>query len=602
MGRLIIDQSAGNPKDDHPRTKGPRVKAAYFIASFLKTQGITHVFELSGGMITHILDAIAEIKGIDIISVHHEQGAAFAADGMGRVTHKPGVALATSGPGATNLLTGIASCYFDSSPGLFITGQVNPNEQRGEKHIRQLGFQETDIVSMVQPIIKKAYRITSPDQLPGVLAEAYEIAMSGRPGPVLIDVPMDMQRAEIEPGEIPVIRRKKNTSTPLDDAFFSKLKRDLSKSKKPLILAGRGVRASACEKIFKTFVEEMNIPLVTSLMGIDLLPYEHPLRVGFIGSYGNRWANMAIGHSDMMIVIGSRLDIRQTGVNTKDFKGDRVIYHVDCEEGEINNRVLNCEKVLADAEDFLSAANAFFSKNKIPPTSYSGWLSELKELKKQWLDTNELKDRIKGINPNIFMHQLSKASAKARAFFSDVGNHQMWAAQSIELGPHQIFVTSGGMGAMGFALPASIGACLAMNKEPLVCIAGDGGFQLNIQELQTVVRNELPIKMVVLNNRCLGMIRQFQDSYFQGRYQSTFWGYNPPNFEAVAKAYTINSFTVNDESGIEEGLKQLWKNPNEPFLLQVMVDPHTNVYPKMAYGNPITEMEPSSKPTKIEPT
>jgi len=578
------------------------MKAAHFIASFLKFQGISHVFELSGGMITHILDAIAEIKGIDIISVHHEQGAAFAADGMGRISNKPGVALATSGPGATNLLTGIASCYFDSSPGLFITGQVNPNEQRGEKHIRQLGFQETDIVSMVQPIVKKAYRITSPHQLPGVLAEAYETAISGRPGPVLIDVPMDMQRAEIEPGEMTVIRRKKNTVTPLDDAFFSKLKSDLSKSKKPLILAGRGIRASACEKIFRTFVEEMNIPLVTSLMGIDLLPYEHPLRVGFIGSYGNRWANMAIGHSDLMIVIGSRLDIRQTGVNTKDFKGDKIIYHVDCEEGEINNRVLNCEKVLADAEDFLTAAHSFFSKNKIPPSAYSQWLNELRELKKQWLDTNELKDRIKGINPNIFMHQLSKASAKARGFLADVGNHQMWAAQSIELAPHQIFVTSGGMGAMGFALPASIGACLAMNKEPLVCIAGDGGFQLNIQELQTVVRNELPIKMVVLNNRCLGMIRQFQDSYFQGRYQSTFWGYNPPNFEAVAKAYTINSFTVDDETGIEEGLKQLWKNPNEPFLLQVMVDPHTNVYPKMAYGNPITEMEPFSKPTKIEST
>jgi len=576
------------------------MKAAFFIASFLKKQGISHVFELSGGMITHILDAIAEVKGIDIITMHHEQGASFAADGMARVTNKPGVALATSGPGATNLLTGIASCYFDSAPGLFITGQVNPNEQRGERHIRQLGFQETDIVTMATPIVKKAFRVTAPEQLPAVFAEAYEIAISGRPGPVVIDVPMDMQRAEIEPGEIKVIERKKNSVTKLDEAFFHKLKGDLEKSKKPLILAGRGVRAAACEKLFRSFLEKTNIPMVTSLMGIDLLPYNHPLRIGFIGSYGNRWANMAIGFSDLIIVIGSRLDIRQTGVNTKDFKGNKVIYHIDCEEGEINNRVLGCEKVLVDAEDFLAAANPYFETNKLP--GYAMWTEELHELKNKWADVNELKDRIKGINPNIFLHQLSKASSSAVSFLADVGSHQMWTAQSLELAGEQTFITSGGMGAMGFALPASIGVCLANKNKPVVCIAGDGGFQLNIQELQTIVRNELPVKMVVLNNRCLGMIRQFQDSYFQGRYQSTFWGYNPPDFEAVAKAYTINAFTVNDEAGIAEGLKKLWEAPDKPFLLQVMVDPHTNVYPKMAYGNPITEMEPFVKPTQIEST
>ena len=577
------------------------MKASNFIASFLKTQGITHVFELSGGMITHILDSIAEVKGIDIITMHHEQGASFAADGFARVSNKPGVALATSGPGATNLLTGIGSCYFDSVPGLFITGQVNPNEQRGEKHIRQLGFQETDIVAMAQPIVKKAYRVTSPEQLPTVFAEAYELAISGRPGPVLIDVPMDMQRAEIEPGEIKVITRKKNTVTKLDDAFFEKLKNDLTKSKKPLIIAGRGVRSAAAESAFRKFINETKIPVVSSLMGIDLLPYNHPQRVGMIGSYGNRWANMAIGYCDLMIVIGSRLDIRQTGVNTKDFKGDRTVYHIDCEEGEINNRVLGCEKVLVDTEDFLSAANNYFSKNKISEDAYTSWSSELNSLKTEWSDLKELRN-IKGINPNAFIHQLTKASTKAMSFLADVGSHQMWTAQSIELNENQTFITSGGMGAMGFALPAAIGVSFGYKKAPVVCIAGDGGIQLNIQELQTIVRNELPVKIVVLNNRCLGMIRQFQDSYFQGRYQSTFWGYNAPDFTAIAKAYTINSFNVNDESEIEEGLKQMWKDPNQPFLLQVMVDPHTNVYPKLAYGNPITQMEPFYKPTGHEST
>jgi acetolactate synthase-1/2/3 large subunit len=578
------------------------MKVATFIAKFLKTQQISHVFELSGGMITHLLDAIAEVKGIDIITMHHEQGASFAADGMARISNKPGVALATSGPGATNLLTGIASCYFDSTPGLFITGQVNINEQRGDRNIRQLGFQETDIVSMAIPVTKKAYSVTSANDIPKIFAEAYELAISGRPGPVLIDVPMDIQRAEIEPGEIKLIERKKIVSTKLDSTFFNQLKSDLEKSKKPLILAGRGVRAATAEKLFQTFVEETQIPHVASLMGVDLLPYEHPLRVGLIGSYGNRWGNMAIGHSDLIIVVGSRLDIRQTGANTKDFKGDRIIYHIDCEEAEINNRVLGCTKVVADVEDFLIAANSYFSKNKIANSAYATWLKEIQTLKLQWPDTNELKDKVKGINPNAFIHQLSKAAKQATSFLADVGSHQMWAAQSLELQSHQTFITSGGMGAMGFALPASIGVCFANKKAPVVCIAGDGGFQLNIQELQTIVRNKLPIKMIVLNNRCLGMIRQFQDSYFDGRYQSTYWGYNPPDFEAVAKAYTINSCTVNNENEIEEGLKKCWGEPNEPFLLQVMIDPYANAYPKIAFGHPITEMEPFVKPIGIEST
>ncbi len=578
------------------------MKASAFIAAFLKTQGITHVFELSGGMITHILDSIAEIKGIEIITMHHEQGAAFAADGYGRISNKPGIALATSGPGATNLLTGIGSCYFDSSPGLFITGQVNPNEQRGQKDIRQLGFQETDIVAMATPIVKKAYRITSVDQLPTVMAEAYTLAISGRPGPVLIDIPMDMQRAEVDPGEILVLHRLKKTITPLSTTFFSKLQAALLKSRRPLILAGRGVRAGDCVDLFKSLVESTCIPVVTSLLGLDVLEYNHPQRIGFIGSYGNRWANMAIGQSDLILVLGSRLDIRQTGVNTKDFKGSRTIYHVDCEAGEINNRLDGCEAVQADLQDFLVAANDFFIHDKIAPNSYQPWLDELSELKLKWLDTDELKNRIQGINPNIFIHQLAKVSLRAKGYLADVGSHQMWAAQSLELSGSQTFVTSGGMGAMGFALPAAIGVCLANKKTPLVVLAGDGGFQLNIQELQTVVRNKLPIKMVVLNNRCLGMIRQFQDTYFQSRYQSTFWGYSAPDFEAIAKAYTIHSFTIKDNKDVETGLKKMWENVDEPFLLQVMIDPHTNVYPKMSYGNPITEMEPFVKPAGMEST
>lgn len=577
------------------------MKASLFLAHFLKAQGISHVFELSGGMITHLLDSIAEVQGIEIVTMHHEQGAAFAADGMGRVMNKPGVALATSGPGATNLITGIASCHFDSVPALFITGQVNPHEQRGGRSIRQLGFQETDIVAMVGPICKKAYRITAPEELPRVLAEAYETAIGGRPGPVLVDIPMDMQRADIEPGEIRRVSRPRSTTSVLDPVFFDRLAADLGNSRRPLILAGRGVRAAGAEDLFRAWVHRMGIPVVTSLLGIDLLPYADPQRVGFIGSYGNRWANMAIGRSDCILVVGSRLDIRQTGVNTADFKGNRVVYHMDCEEGEINNRVLGCEKVLVDVKEFLVAATEHFADWN--PSAVKGdWSREIELLREKWSDVRELAGRIRGINPNVLIHQLSAVSGRARCFLADVGSHQMWTAQSIELGKDQTFLTSGGMGAMGFALPAAIGASLAYSRKPVVCIAGDGGMQINLQELQTVVRNGLPIKMVVINNRCLGMIRQFQDSYFQGRYQSTFWGYNAPDFSAIAQAYGIGSFTVADAAQLDEGLRQLWADPELPFLLQVMVDPHTNVYPKMAYGKPITEMEPFGKASDMEAT
>lgn len=571
------------------------MKAAEFIAAFLKAQGISHVFELSGGMITHILDAIAQTTDIKIVSMHHEQGASFAADGMGRCTNKPGVALATSGPGATNLLTGIGSCYFDSVPGLFITGQVNPNEQRGTRAIRQLGFQETDIAAMAEPIVKKSYRITAVEQLPLVFEEAYQLAISGRPGPVLIDIPMDMQRAEIKVGEIPVIERRKETLAALNQAFFDQLNKDLAASERPLVLAGRGVRASGCENRLRQFLEKTGIPLVTSLLGVDLLPYEHRQRVGFIGSYGNRWANMAIGKSDFILVLGSRLDIRQTSANTKDFKGERTIYHVDCEEGEINNRVLGCQSVVADLEDFLAAA-----QGQVQGHPSSGWLQELKELQAQWPDTNELKDRVKGINPNVFLHELSRASQKAASYVVDVGNHQMWAAQSLELAEGQTLHTSGGMGAMGFSMPASIGCCFAQPGRAVVCVVGDGSAQINIQELQTIVRNRLPVKLVILNNQCYGMIRQFQDSYFASRYQSTYWGYSSPDFAAVAQAYGIDSATVTDDTS--DGLQRMWADENAPFLLQVMIDPHANAFPKIAYGHPITEMEPFAKPIGVEST
>lgn len=576
-----------------------KMKASDFVATFLHEQKIDVVFEMAGGMITHILDSLHNLNKTTIVSVHHEQAAAFAADAFGRCTGKPGVALATSGPGATNLLTGIGSCYFDSSPAVFITGQVNTHEQKGERGIRQLGFQETDIIAMATPITKKCFSIQNENEIVSVFIEAFETAMNGRPGPVLIDFPMNLQRAQIDVPAIPTIQKTNSLLPKLEPEDFKSLYEAIKKSQKPLIIAGGGINAARANSLFLNFIETLHIPVVTSLLAIDCIPFEHPLRVGFFGSYGNRWANLAIGESDLLIVIGSRLDIRQTGADIDGFTKNKLIFHIDCDKHEINNRVKDCVPLIADAKDFLRHAQKEYMNLSFKDNIE--WLKEISILKNTWPDIEELKD-IKGINPNFFLHALSQESNTAAGFIADVGNHQMWAAQSLEVQSHQFFITSGGMGAMGFALPAAVGASLSHEKKPVVVIVGDGSFQLNIQELQTITRNNLPIKIIILNNKSLGMIRKFQDSYFEGRYQSTYWGYSAPDFEAIGLAYGIRSKTISETNEISSALQWLWNDINAPAILQVMIDPHVNVYPKIAFGKPLTEMEPFAQPTQMEST
>ena len=561
------------------------MKVTQYIARFLKDKGIHTVFELQGGMITRIIDALNQEGGIDIVSMHHEQAAAMAADAYGRIKNKPGVALATSGPGATNLLTGIGNCFFDSVPAIFITGQVNTNEQKGDKSTRQIGFQETDIVAMAEAITKKAYAIKTKDEIPNVFEEAYQIAMSGRPGPVLIDIPMNIQNQEIEDALVEKPFLEKNHTT--CDDFINKYINALKVSKKPLLLIGRGIRAAQASELFKKFIAKFQIPVVTSLLGVDVLPYTHPLRVGFIGTYGNRWANYALGSSDVLLVLGSRIDLRQTGADIEAFKQGKQIFHVDIDSAELNNRFTDTITLNTDLVTFFEEVQKIDYSYCLP----IDWNAEIKEKREAYNDILELKN-VKGINPNRFMHQLSKISFKAKGFTTDVGNNQMWSAQSLELNGDQLFLSSGGMGAMGYSLPAAIGASIALNKQPMVCISGDGGFQINIQELETVKRNNLPIKIVILNNHCLGMIRQFQDSYFESRYQSTVWGYSAPDFTAISRAYGIDSFSIEKEEDINIGLNRMWEDANAPFLLNVNINIHTNVYPKMLFGNPLTKMEP----------
>jgi acetolactate synthase-1/2/3 large subunit len=570
------------------------VKASDYIAGVLERRGVRHVFEMSGGMIAHLLDSLAERTRIRIVSMHHEQAAAFAADAWGRMTGIPGVAMATSGPGATNLLTGIGSCYFDSSPAVFITGQVNRHELRGDRAIRQLGFQETDIVSMARPITKAAWPVDEVEQLPRLLDAAFDLAVSGRPGPVLLDVPMDVQRAQVAADEPPAdVARADASALDLEPMFA-----DLRRARRPLILVGGGIHASGSESAARELARTLGVPAVTSLMARDVFPHGDPLYAGMIGTYGNRWANLALGACDVLLVLGSRLDIRQTGSDTAAFRGERILHHVDCEPGELNNRVTGCHAILADLRAFFAAALPM--ARTLGRVGSAGWVAEIDALRRRWPDTRELE--VDGINPNQLMHDLSRVSGEAAAYVLDAGQNQMWGAQSLELHPGQRFITSGGMAPMGYALPAAIGTAFAAGSRPVVVIAGDGGLQCNVQELETVVRNRLPLKLVVLNNRCHGMVRQFQETYFEGRYHSTYWGYSAPDFARVAEAYGIPARTVSATSEVADAVAWLWSRPGDPALLQVMIDTFANTYPKIAFGRPITEMEPLATPMPMERT
>ncbi len=423
---------------------------------------------------------------------------------------------------------------------------------------------------------------------------------SGRRGPVLIDIPMDVQRDKVTSPIRPIPQHAEENT--FDESMASDMLKAVLKANKPLILAGGGIRSAQALEAFRYFVKIARVPVVHSLMACDVLAYSDPLNVGMIGSYGNRWANLALNDCDCLIVLGSRLDVRQTGSDVEGFKGTRPIFHIDYEAGEMNNRVVDCIATVSDLSPALDVlARVFEGEGDRITARIDAWTRQISTLREQWPDTAEFVLQ-RGINPNTFMHQLSQAIPGAGAFVVDVGQHQMWAAQSLELSSGQRFLTSGGMGSMGFALPAAIGAAVSLDGRPVVMIAGDGGFQCNIQELETIAHLGLPVKMVVINNECHGMVRQFQESYFGSRYQSTMWGYSAPDFSRVASAYGIESKTVSEPEDVEQMLAWLASNESAPGLLQVMVDPMANAYPKLAFGRGMSSMEPHAQPIEMEGT
>lgn len=565
------------------------MKLSDFVVEFLVQKQVKHIFELCGGAITHILDSLHERKDINTISMHHEQTAAFAAEGYSRINGNVGVAMATSGPGATNLITGIGSCFFDSIPCLFITGQVNTYEFKFENAIRQLGFQETDIVSMVKPIVKEAVIIQNPNDIKYQLERLFYIAKSGRPGPVLLDIPLNIQRAEVDP------KKMKSFYTAEISAEQTKIKKNkmreviqlICNCQRPIVLVGGGVRLSQAHKELREFLIKTNFPVVSTLLGKDSFSNKNNNFMGMIGTYGNRNANLAIANADLVLVLGARLDTRQTGTCPDNFARAAKIIHVDIDKNELNNKVKTDYVFNADIKDFLLELNRelknYNKKNIIK------WHSVLKSFKTKYATEKNFSN--KDMNPNFLCAALSGYMPKNSIVCVDVGQHQMWAAQSLKISENQRFLTQGGMGAMGSALAFAIGACFADKKATALVITGDGGFQLNTQELQTVYNYQLPIKIVMLNNLCYGMVRQFQEQYFDSKFQSTVIGYNAPNFQKVVSAYKIKTDYLIQQRDMVRKFQVLFKD-NKPAFLEVKIRADLKVFPKLSVNKPVEDQEP----------
>lgn len=564
------------------------MKLSDYVINFLIKNGNRHIFEVCGGAIVHLLDSTYKKKDIFCVSMHHEQAASFAAEGYSRAGNNIGVAMATSGPGATNLITGIASCFFDSVPCIFITGQVNTYEFKFNSPVRQAGFQETDIVSIVKPIVKESILVTEPKKIEYYLEKALYLATSGRPGPVLLDIPMNIQRAEINPVLLKSFHREK-TRKAIKSDIIRKIIRLIKEAKRPVILAGGGLRAAGAVVQLREFVKKTKIPVVVSLMGKDSFAHNKKVFAGMIGVYGNRYANLAIANSDLVLALGTRLDTRQTGTRPETFARAAKIIHVDIDEHEIRRNKIKKELCLrADLKDFLGALNK--DVGKLDKNRLKGWLAYVNHCKNKFPSFSNPAG--KAITPNFLMHKLSECLPKDAIICADVGQAQIWAAQSLILTHRQRFLTQGGMGAMGSSLPMAIGASFANPRKVIVVICGDGGFQLNIQELETVLHHRLPIKIIIINNSCYGMVRQFQRQYFNSRFQSTVIGYSCPDFKAVASGYKIPSQSIRYNSEVDKALREIFKD-KKPRFLEVKIGQQILVLPKLAVNKPLEEQEPA---------
>ena len=561
--------------------KNNKISGAEAIIRCLLAEGVDLVYGYPGGAIMPVYDELYKFQDqLKHVLVRHEQGATHAAQGYARATGKVGVAIATSGPGATNLVTGIADAQIDSTPMVCITGQV------GKHLLGSDAFQETDIIGISTPVTKWNYQITEAHEIPEIIAKAFFIAKSGRPGPVLIDITKNAQFDEFE------FNYKKCTSirsyNPKPILKLEKIAEAaqlINNAKKPYIIFGQGIILSQAEAELKAFIEKSGIPAAWTILGLSALPTNHPLNVGMLGMHGNYGPNVLTNECDVLIALGMRFDDRVTG-NLATYAKQAKVIHFEIDSAEIDKNVKTTVAVLADVKEALTALIPLIDKK-----SHDSWHNEFKEKYKIELEAviNEelAPTNNKGISMGETIEMINKHSNGDAIMVSDVGQHQMFACRYAKFNSTKSNVTSGGLGTMGFALPAAIGAKMGMPEREVVAIIGDGGFQMNIQELGTIYQSKVPVKIVVLNNEFLGMVRQWQELFFDNRYASTIMV--NPNFVAIAEGYYIKAKKVTKREELDSAVAEMMAS-KESYFLEVMVEKENNVFPMIPTGASVSDI------------
>ena len=551
-----------------------KLKGAQILLECLVREGVEVIFGLPGGTVLPLYDTLPQYPQIRHILVRHEQGAAHAADGYARATGKVGVCLATSGPGATNLVTGIATAYLDSSPVVAITGQV------ATPYIGRDSFQEVDITGITLPITKHNYLITRPEDIAETVKEAFHIARTGRPGPVLIDLPRDVQvgEASFSYPEKVNLRGYKPTLQG-HPSQIKKAAKLITESHRPLILAGHGIILSNAYAELRELAEKAQIPVVTTLLGISSFPESHFLSFGMLGMHGMVYANMAVNHADLLIAVGMRYDDRATG-KVSTFAPHAQIIHIDVDPAELGKNVRVNVPIVGDVKNVLAALN-----RELPQLTHVEWINQLEEWRREHpsliiRDTDKLL-------PQYVVRQLYEVTRGEATIVADVGQNQMWAAQHYWYDRPNTYITSGGLGTMGFAMPAAIGVKVGRPDELVWAVCGDGGFQMTIQELATLVQDNIAVKIAIINNGYLGMVRQWQDLFYRRNYVAT--PLSGPDFVKVAEAYGLLGIRVRAKEEVAPAIRRAIEHPG-PALVDFLVEPEENVYPMVAPGGSLAEV------------
>ncbi|MCD6519698.1 MAG: biosynthetic-type acetolactate synthase large subunit [Anaerolineae bacterium] len=552
-----------------------KMNGAQILWECLVREGVDVVFGITGGAIMPVYHELPKFP-IRHVTVRHEQAAAHAADGYARATGKVGVCMSTSGPGATNLVTGIATAQMDSSPIVAFTGQV-PSAVLGTD-----AFQETDITGITMPITKHNYLITDVRDLAPAIREAFHIASTGRPGPVLIDITKDVQMAEIEfeyPKEINLPGYKPHTKGNIRQ--IRQAAQMINEAQRPLFVAGQGVLISGAERELRALAEKAQIPVVTSLLGKSAIPESHPLCLGMGGMHGEAFVNHALQEADLLVGVGARFDDRLTST-AETFAPKAKIIHIDIDPAEIGKRIPVDLPIVGDAGNVLRALIPLVKR-----ASHKEWLAQIDEWRQDTYARDILLRETDEFIPQYVIRNIWEATEGQAIMVTDVGQNQMWEAQYYLHERPRGLITSGGLGTMGFALPAAVGVAVGRPGEPVWVVAGDGGFQMTLQELATVVQERLPLKIAILNNGYLGMVRQWQELFFEKNYSGT--PILGPDFAKLAEAYGIPGITVEEKAQVPEAIKQALETEG-PILLDFRIEREHNVFPIVPVGQPIDKM------------